>query len=113
MAWRGRTLIAAVASAIAILLSSASSAYADVLVDTSHLSGLPCILLGVWYQSYSGGPHTSTATVYRGSVRIAERRLTATTTWRFYSLACPRPGSYRVRIRGAGWHISFAARVPL
>ena len=51
--------------ALLAALAVASSANADVLIDTSHLSGR-CIKLGVWYQSYSGGPRTITSTVYGG-----------------------------------------------
>jgi hypothetical protein len=111
MGWQTRALTVAVASTLAVALP-ASVADADVLIDTSHLSG-PCIVLGVWYQSFSGGPRTITATVYRGQARVARRQLTATTTWRFHSLACPPPGSYTIRLTGAGWHKSYSARVPL
>ncbi len=96
--------------ALLAALAVASSANADVLIDTSHLSGR-CIKLGVWYQSYSGGPRTITSTVYGGGAFIIRRRLTATTTWRSHTLTCPAPGSYRVRLSGAHWR-SFPAHVP-
>ena len=111
MVWRVRATILTVATALAVALP-VSAASADVLIDTSHLSG-PCIVLGVWYQSYSGGPHTITATVYRSRTRITQHRLTATTTWRFHSLACPSPGAYTVRLAWNGRHTSYTARVPL
>jgi hypothetical protein len=110
MPWRIRATVLAVAGALAIALPATASA--DVLIDPSHLSGV-CIVLGVWYQSFSGGPHTITAAVYKGSVRIARHELTATTSWRFHSLACPAPGTYTVRLSGSGWHTSYPAHVPL
>ena len=82
-----------------------------MLIDTSHLSSV-CIVLGVWYQSFSGGPRTVTVTVLHGSTTVATRHLTATTSWRYHALDCPAPATYTVRLTGAGWHKSYTAVVP-
>jgi hypothetical protein len=93
----GSALVRSLAAALAVVLSLATAASADVLVDPSHLSGR-CIKLGVCYQSFSGGPHSVTVTVYRGNVKVAQRRLAATTTWRSYTLTCPAPRALRRRM---------------
>jgi len=97
--------------ALLTLALCAPIASADVLIDTSDLSGA-CPTLGIWYQSFSGGPRTITATVLHGEVLIVRRHLTATTRWTKYVLACPEePGRYIVRIEGAHWHSSYRVRV--
>jgi hypothetical protein len=103
-----------------VLLMVAAAASADVLIDTSHLSGR-CIRLGIWNKPYEGGNHPEVeATVYRGgwvprghpAKLIVRRTLTATKTWRTHTLACPAPGHYTVRLIGWGWHASYMAHVP-
>ncbi len=103
-----------------VSLVVAASARADVLIDTSHLSGR-CIELGIWNKPYDGGNHPVVeATVYRGvwvprskhpAKLIARHTLTATETWRTHTLACPAPGRYSVVLVGWGWNTTRTAHV--
>ena len=75
-------------------------ARADVLVSypgSSVRCGDP-IRLGVWYQSYSGGPRNATLEVL--SVRklvLSKKRVTATSTWRYWNYAARCGHHYYVR----------------
>lgn len=68
--------------------ASPCSASADVLVNAIYPETVSCgqnVELGVWYQSFSGGP--TWARIYvensRG-VTVWHKNVTATTTWRFW-----------------------------
>ena len=94
------------------------AAHADVLIDppAKRMTTSGCIGLGVWYQSYSGGPRTITASVYYHGRRRARRRLTATTRWRDHVLYCPgypNAGRWVTRVSGNGWHARFVTRVTI
>jgi hypothetical protein len=109
-------------AAVAVAFAGATSASADVLISTSHLSGR-CIQLEIWNKPYDGGNHPEVETsVYRGVYEprskhpaklIAKRTLTATGTWRTYTLTCPTPGRYTVLLTGWGWQVRDAAYVPV
>ena len=98
-----------------------AAAQADVLVSppTRSMTTSGCITMGVWYQSYSGGPRTVKVSVYYHGRRKMQRRITASTSWRYYTLYCPgypNAGTYRTRVTGAGWsHASptFPTRVVI
>jgi hypothetical protein len=101
-----------------LCVALASNAAADVLVDPppTHMTTSGCIGLGVWYQSYSGGPHQITARVYYGGSRVARKQLYATTHWRDHTLYCPsypHAGLYKVRVTGAGWAQTFRVHVAI
>lgn len=77
----------ALAAALAVVM--VTSAHADVLVNAVEPSNVACghaVTLGVWYQSFSGGPRWATidvendhgATVWHKSVKAT------TTAWRFW-----------------------------
>ena len=76
-------------------LIAAPVARADVLVEypgTSVACGDP-IKLGVWYQSYSGGPRGATIDVLSArKLVLFHKRVVASTTWRHwhYTPGCGR-----------------------
>src|SRR4051794_36908788 len=78
-----RRFLRLAAATCGVVALAAAPASADVLVDppSKHLTTSGCIALGVWYQSYSGGPRTVRVSVYyRGGLK-ARRTLRATTRW--------------------------------
>jgi hypothetical protein len=112
-------LVAIVSTATAVVVTvaiTAPSARAQVLIDPpqKHLTTSGCITMGIWYQSYSGGPHTITASVYYRGRRKAIKRLRATTRWRDHVLYCPgypNAGRWETRSTGHGWHATYVTHV--
>jgi len=70
------------------LLALSSSAAADVLVNAIEPSTVACgrsVELGVWYQSFSGGPRWARIYVKNSrGVMVWHKNVTATTTWRYW-----------------------------
>jgi hypothetical protein len=92
-----------------------SSAAADVLVNAIYPSTVSCgqtVELGVWYQSFSGGP--AWAKIYvknsRG-ITIWHRDVTATTTWRYWRYRGKCGAHYTAVYRTAGGTSRFPFRV--
>ena len=89
-----------------VLLLVPAVATGDVLVNAVEPSTVPCgksIKLGVWYQSFSGGPRwvRMTITNRQGAV-VWRKRAIATTTWRYWRFQ----GNVRRSVRGGlsdGW----------
>jgi hypothetical protein len=78
---------AVVTAAIAAGLATCPPARADVLVNAPPPS-VSCrsgIKVGVWYQSYSGGPRWARITIRSASGKAVWRRsVTATSRWRYF-----------------------------
>jgi hypothetical protein len=96
------------------LVALPASASADVLVDQGPRS-IACgddIEMAVWYQSYSGGPHWAILTVKSIDGRmLAQRRVTATTTWRSYHYTPSCGRRYRVLYTVPGGRLAYTVRV--
>ena len=108
--------IAVAATLIMAMMVAASPAAASVLIDPPQRSiGWDgCLAMRIWYQSYSGGTHTITATVKHHGHVMARRHLRATTTWTKHTLACPnhrRAGIWTTTLTGGGWNRTFRTRV--
>jgi hypothetical protein len=70
------------------------------------------IEVGVWFQSYSGGPREARIAIksIRG-MTLARKRVRATTTWRYWTYS-PRCGRrYRVVYTTPGGTVSYTVRV--
>ncbi len=104
---------------VAGVFSAPSAASADVLLEAplSRATSSACITLGVWYQSYSGGPRTIHVSVFRPSGRrVVRKTIIATTRWQDHLLQCgmyPFAGRWKTRITGAGLHVTYVTRVRL
>jgi hypothetical protein len=97
---------AAILGAAAAVILAAAAADADVLVNVPN-TRLPCggdIRTGVWYQSFSGGPHGATIQIlFARKLVLWTKHVRATTTWRFWNYH-PRCGrTYYARYSGPGW----------
>jgi hypothetical protein len=107
--------VVVVMAALVAGLAICGPARADVLVNAPAAS-VGCrtgIRVGVWYQSYSGGPRWARITIRSASGKtVWHRRVTATTRWRYwrfhgtcgrrYSVVYETPGGrsrFTVRIR--------------
>jgi hypothetical protein len=104
--------LAAVAAAVAV---SASVAAADVLVNAPAPS-VACgqsFTVGVWYQSYSGGPRWAHITVRTevGALVWSKNVAAATTTWRYWHLTRPCGTRSVVTYVTAGGTVRFNVRV--
>ena len=92
-----------------------ASATGDVLVNAIEPTSISCgksVTLGVWYQSFSGGPRWVHITIkYRLGAVVWHRNATATKTWRYwhYTGKCGR--RYVVLYTTAGGTARFAFRV--
>jgi hypothetical protein len=72
---------------ICTALVCAAAASADVLISMPQqfMGCAQAIRLGVWYQSYSGGPRWYSVSVFRpDGHRVFYRSGLATTTWRYF-----------------------------
>jgi len=99
----------------AVVMIAAPLARADVLVaypGTSVACG-DSIKLGVWYQSYSGGPRNARIEVLSARKQVLMRkRVTASTTWRYWYYT-PRCGRhYYVRYTVPAGHETYRIWVP-
>ena len=107
-----RTLIAAAVAAFAFAVPG--TARADVLVSAPPRV-IDCghdIEVGVWYQSYSGGPRWAVIRIESlGERLLARKRVRATTTWRYWYFTPDCARSYRVVYRTPGGTSRFKVRV--
>jgi hypothetical protein len=78
---------AALAGAVLALLLVPASAAANVLVNAPKAS-VACgksVKLGVWYQSFSGGPRWAKITVKNSKGNVVwHKSVTATTPWQYW-----------------------------
>lgn len=103
-----KRLIAFILPAVVALLVGGSAvvappASADVLVSSpdARVCRGHAIKVGVWYQSYSGGPRRYRIDVFNpGGRRIFHTHGRATTRWRYWRVRANRVGRYRVVYRG-------------
>jgi hypothetical protein len=109
-----RQVVAALALTGLVGIGLPMAAQADVLVSvpSPRISCGHTIKTGVWYQSFSGGPRRAVIQMlsYRKRV-IVSKRVTATTTWRYfdYTPRCAR--HYYVRYRTPGGTSTFRVYV--
>jgi hypothetical protein len=104
--------LAALAATVAV---SPSVAAADVLINAPAPS-VACgqsFTLGVWYQSFSGGPRWAHITVRTGVGALVWSRnvASATTTWRYWHLTRPCGTRYVVTYVTASGPVRFNVRV--
>jgi hypothetical protein len=110
----GRRTMLTLAVGVVVAASATADASADVLVQDPD-PWVACgedIELGVWYQSYSGGPHQATITIKTArGYTVARKTVRATTTWRYwyYTPACGR--TYTVTYKTPGGTITGKVRV--
>jgi hypothetical protein len=102
-------------AAVVVLLLIPAIASGDVLVNAIEPTTVACgksVTLGVWYQSFSGGPRWAHMTIKnrRGSV-IWRKNVTATTNWRYWHYAGKCGAEYVVVYETAGGTASFPFRV--
>jgi hypothetical protein len=95
----------------------AAPASADVLVNWPghRVCRGASIKVGVWYQSYSGGPRHYTVDVFApGGRRVFHSQGRATTRWRFWRVRAAKLGRYRVVYRGSSsqgpWRAAYRVR---
>jgi hypothetical protein len=87
--WHQRSICRwGIAAALAVLLLIPAAASADVLVNAIEPTTVSCgkpVTLGVWYQSFSGGPRWAHMTIKnsRGAV-VWHKDVRATTSWRYW-----------------------------
>jgi hypothetical protein len=115
-----RSQVPLLISVIAVL-GLAASASADVLVQAPPkvVSCVEAMQLGVWYQSFSGGPRWFSVSVYRpDGRRVFYRHGLATTTWKIFRYrpasdpgVPPGSSTYRVVYRIPGGNSRFPVRV--
>jgi opacity protein-like surface antigen len=111
----GRRRVAATFAAAAVLTVVAPrAAQADVLVNAVP-RGITCgdhIQVGVWYQSFSGGPHWARIAIRNSTGRtVFHRRVRATTRWRFWNYWPDCGRRYRVVYTTPGGTVGFPVRV--
>jgi hypothetical protein len=108
---RGRALVLAlVAGATAGALPSAASA--DVLGRNPGRHVVGCIKVGVWYQSYSGGPRRVRVQLRRHGHVVRSRRLRAPVRdWKYWRWCPKKPGKYKVRYITPQGSFSYRVRV--
>jgi hypothetical protein len=89
MGGRGRKALAGVGLSLALTTMSiavTTTASADVLVSALQPTTLKCgapVDVGIWYQSFSGGPRWARITIRARSGQLVWRKeATARTTWR-------------------------------
>jgi hypothetical protein len=97
-----------------LVVGATTPARADVLI-TEPRPVIGCgddISVGVWYQSYSGGPRQLQITIKSiNGYTVAQRTVRATTTWRDYWYT-PRCGhQYIVVLRHPAWTTRYRIRV--
>jgi hypothetical protein len=97
--------------AILAALAFAGSARGDVLISDPGSSVTCCskaIRLGVWYQSYSGGPKSYRVVVENPKgVVVFSRSGTASTTWLYFNYVPPSQGTYTVVYYANGTHSAY------
>ena len=110
---RLRRWLCAITALLALAVFPAIAS-ADVLISQGP-TVISCdqnIRMGVWYQSYSGGPRWARLTIKSTNGHaLATKRVTATTTWRYYFYT-PRCGHrYRVVYTVPSGQIAYTVRV--
>ena len=114
----GRRILVVLAGAVALAgilpwLVAASPARADVLISppggTVRLGH--SIRTGVWYQAYSGGPRWVKLSITHERKVVWSRRVTATTTWKYYGYRPRATGIFAVRCVVDEGRSSFRVRV--
>jgi len=107
-------LMTALIAATAALALLAAPAGAQVLVNalpSSVACGKP-IRVGVWYQSFSGGPRWAKISIRSLSGTLLKHRtVTATTTWRYWNYTMPCGRTYRVRYVTASGTVNYTVKV--
>jgi hypothetical protein len=95
------------------LLGAAPAAQADVLVSAvpDHLACGKEIKVGVWYQSYSGGPRKARITIRSRGHRVVHKRVRATTTWKYWRYDANCGQRYTVVYRVPGGTVRFPVAV--
>jgi hypothetical protein len=75
-------------SAVVVLLLIPAAASGDVLVNAIEPTSIPCgksVTLGVWYQTFSGGPRWARMTIKNAHGTVVwHKNVTATTNWHFW-----------------------------
>jgi hypothetical protein len=84
-----------VPAAIAVVLAACPAAHADVLVNAPppSVSCASGIKVGVWYQSFSGGPRWARISIRNAAgATVWQRHVSARTRWRYWRFhgACGR-----------------------
>jgi hypothetical protein len=104
-----------VAAAVVVLLLIPAAASGDVLVNAIQPTTVSCgrsVTLGVWYQSFSGGPRWAHMAIKnsRGSV-VWHKNVTATTRWRYWHYKGSCGARYVAAYKTAGGTARFPFRV--
>jgi hypothetical protein len=77
-----------IAAAVVVLLLIPAAASGDVLVNAIEPTTVSCgrsVTLGVWYQSFSGGPRWAHMTIKNSSGAVVwDKNVTAKTSWRYW-----------------------------
>jgi len=115
---RAGGVVAASLFAVAGLVVAAPAATADVLVNTprTRVCHHGSLKVGVWYQSFSGGPRQFRINVYGPSGRrvFHQQGRASARHWRFWRIRARRLGRYRTVYRGSTgnrpWRAVFRTR---
>ncbi len=95
---RRLTAFAAVTSAALALAAAPAGAVVLVNAPTPSVACGKPIKVGVWYQSFSGGPKTAKISIRSSSGAVLKSRsVTATDTWQYWKYVMPCGRTYRVR----------------
>jgi hypothetical protein len=118
MKMRAATTIGAIILAGVIALTSSGSAKADVLVnyDGGTIQLGQALQVGVWYQSFSGGPKN----YWEGVWSVPQRRwifqhygTASSSGWQFWYVKPSRPGEYHTVYVTDGHRVSLDTTVRL
>jgi hypothetical protein len=106
---------AGLAAAVVVVLLIPAVASADVLVNAIEPTTVACgksVTLGVWYQSFSGGPRWAHMTIKnaRGMV-VWRKNVTATRIWRYWRYTGKCGAGYVVVYKTAGGTARFPFHV--
>lgn len=106
--------VAGIRTCNTLIVAMAPAARADVLIRDpgTRICLTRSIKVGVWYQSYSGGPRTFRIKILdpRGNT-VFRKSGRATTTWRYWRYRPTRLGVYKVVYSGKGWRAPYNVRV--
>jgi hypothetical protein len=105
----------AVALAVVALLAVPAIAAGAVLVNAIEPSTVACgksVTLGVWYQSFSGGPRWARMTIKNSrGVVVWRKSVIATTSWRYWHFKGKCGARYVAIYRTAGGTAKFPFHV--
>jgi hypothetical protein len=102
------------AALVACFAACATAAQARVLANApaSRICVGRAIRVGVWYQSYSGGPRWLRIAIHNPRDAVVWRKSgSATTTWRYFKYHPRRAGFYRTVYTTADGKVAFKTRV--